>query len=73
MVHITEAVGDNIAAGQQSIDVTCTGASQTITLDVTPAEHPFKKGVAWGSAELQVYSPNDALAARDSHTVQLTN
>lgn len=70
-VRITEAVGDNIAAGSESVSVPCTGRVQNITLNVSPSEHPFKKGVAWGSAELDIYGPNGNIEATDAHTIQL--
>jgi hypothetical protein len=70
-VAITEAVGNNIAAGRYEVEVQCTGKQQSITVAVTPAEHPFKKGVAWGSAELTAYGPASAQTVVDQHTIQL--
>lgn len=72
-VHITEAVGNTIASGEQSIDVPCTGSTQSITVYVSPTQHPYKKGIAWGTAHLSVYGPNGQLSVDDAHTIQLVN
>ena len=72
-VTVTEAVGNNIASGStfDSVDA-CTGSRQNITVAVTPTQHPFRRGVAFGQARLDVCMFT-CKTFRDQHNVQIVN
>ena len=72
-VQVTEAVGNNIASGASSQEVSpCTGAVQKFTIAVTPVNHPFRKGVAFGQAWLDVCNGFSCHTFRDFHNIQIT-
>jgi hypothetical protein len=70
-VTVTEAVGRDIASGSTSDEVdACTGRAQNFTVAVTPTQHPFRRGVAFGQARLTVCSFG-CKTFRDEHNVQI--
>jgi len=73
-VQVTEAVGKNIASGATSQEVSpCTGAVQKFTVAVTPINHPFKKGVAFGQAWLDVCNGFSCHTFRDFRNIQIVS
>jgi hypothetical protein len=71
-VQVTEAVGKDIASGASSQQVSpCTGAVQKFTVAVTPVNHPFRKGVAFGQAWLDVCNGFSCHTFRDFHNIQI--
>jgi hypothetical protein len=70
-VQVTETVGNNIASGATSEEIEpCTGTVQKLTVAVTPINHPFRKGVAFGQAWLTVCTFN-CHTFRNQHNIQL--
>ena len=70
-VTVTEAVGNNIASGSVSSEVdACTGSPEQFSVAVTPTQHPFRTGVAFGQAQLTVCSFT-CKTFRDQHNVQI--
>jgi hypothetical protein len=70
-VQVTEAVGNDIASGSTSQEIEpCTGKVQNLTIAVTPTNHPFRKGVAFGQAWLTVCSFG-CHTFRDEHNIQI--
>ncbi|MGW4462010.1 hypothetical protein [Micromonospora sp. NBC_01796] len=54
-VEVTQAVGNNIAKGDKTVTIQeCTGDQQKLNVAVTPDLKPYRKGVAFGSARLEV-------------------
>src|SRR4051794_19242578 len=72
-VTVTEAVGNNIASGTGFTTVTCTGNVQAVTVAVTPTQHPFRKGVAFGQASINDCTATRCLSADDQRVIQITN
>ena len=71
-VTVTEAVGRDIASGSTSDEVdACTGRAQNISVAVTPTQHPFRRGVAFGQARLTVCNQFACKTFRDQHNVQI--
>ncbi|GIH17965.1 hypothetical protein [Rugosimonospora africana] len=71
-VAVTENVaGGFIASGAASLDVDCTGQSQTVRLAVTPTQRAFTKGVAFGQASIDVCGPYSCKPLRDQHEIQI--
>ncbi len=69
-VSVTEAVGNDIARGTAGQSVACTGTVQQLRVAVTPSEHPFKKGVAFGQAGVDLCSTT-CVSAVDVHNIQI--
>jgi hypothetical protein len=69
-VAVTENVGNAIASGQRSLQVPCDGTQQSLSVSVTPTQKPFRKGVAFGSADLQVCEYSCVLV-RDEHNIDI--
>jgi N-acetylmuramic acid 6-phosphate (MurNAc-6-P) etherase len=69
-VSVTERVGNSITSGSVGIQATCTGTPQRLTVAVIPTQAPFKKGVAFGSASLDVcdYTCQHVV---DQHDIQI--
>jgi hypothetical protein len=56
-VNVTQRVGGDIANGSGSADIpVCTGGAQTFGVVVAANGSPFRKGTAFGSADLYVSS-----------------
>ena len=71
-VTVTQAVGDAIASGQRSRTISpCTGKPQKIELAVNPTQRPFRKGVAYGAAELGICTPARCTTVVDEHNIQI--
>lgn len=70
---VTEAVGNNIASGTAYTYVSCTGNVQSVTVAVTPTQHPFRKGTAFGQARLSSCTTGGCLEASDERVIQITN
>jgi hypothetical protein len=71
-VQVTEKSGGNIATGGNGQEVTCTGSVQQLTLPVTANQEPFKKGVAFGEAQLSICQ-FFCDTFRDSHEIQIVS
>ncbi len=72
-VTVTEAVGNDIASGSGYTSVSCTGNVQSVTVAVTPTQHPFRKGTAFGQARLTFCSTVRCLEASDERVIQITS
>jgi hypothetical protein len=70
-VSVTEAVGNNIASGYATTPVTCTGTVQNATIAVSPTNHPFRKGSAWGDAFIGYCNQIRCLSAEDQRVIQI--
>jgi hypothetical protein len=71
-VSVTENVGNAIASGMASQDVQpCTGSVQKVTMAVTPTQKPFKRGVAFGQAWLQVCNSFSCHTFQSQHNIQI--
>ncbi|NJC71061.1 hypothetical protein HC031_15270 [Planosporangium thailandense] len=70
-VAVTENVGNAIASGQASTSIEqCTGSAQGFKVAVTPTQKPFRTGVAFGSAQLQVCA-DTCRTVVDQHNIQI--
>ncbi|RKR91230.1 hypothetical protein BDK92_5623 [Micromonospora pisi] len=71
-VEVTQAVGNGIAKGEKTLDIrTCTGDEQKLNVAVTPDQRPFRKGVAFGSATLQVCDNRGCKTVYDEHNIEI--
>lgn len=70
-VWVTEKVGGSLATGRVDPLVQCDGTPQQVTTSVVPAQQPFKKGVAFGQARLDVCLPDGCQAVTDEHDIQI--
>jgi hypothetical protein len=72
-VSVTENVGNAIASGQAQTPIeSCTGTQQSLQVAVTPTQKPFRKGVAFGSASLQVCA-SSCRTVVDQHNIQIVD
>jgi hypothetical protein len=72
-VLVSQNVGGAIASGETTERIEpCTGKPQSIEVDVIPTQKPFKVGIAYGSAKLQVCdSVGPCKTVRDRHNVRI--
>lgn len=71
-VEVTQAVGNGIAKGDRSVQIQeCTGYEQRVELAVTPDQRPFRKGVAFGSASLQICDHKGCRVVFDERTIEI--
>jgi len=67
-----ENVDNAIASGISSEPLDeCTGTVQKVSVAVTPDQKPFKTGVAFGHAWLDVCGPFSCKTFRDFHNIQI--
>ncbi len=71
-VQVAQNVGNAIASGETNETVEpCTGRPQSIEVAVIPTQKPFKAGVAYGSASLQVCASGPCKRVRDRHNIRI--
>jgi hypothetical protein len=73
-VSVTEKVNGAIASGTTAIDIeSCDGAALQLPVAVMPTQRPFKKGVAFGQASLQLcqYQYAVCITMSDQHDIQI--
>ncbi|GGL04823.1 hypothetical protein [Mangrovihabitans endophyticus] len=71
-VSVTQAVGNDIASGSRYREIDdCTGERQKIQVSVTPTNHPFQRGVAFGEAMLTVCDYRGCTSPYDEHTIRI--
>jgi hypothetical protein len=69
-VQVTQKSGSGIAVGRGGQDITCTGSVQELNIPITANGKPFKKGVAFGQANLTVCG-YECEAFQDAHDIQI--
>ncbi|WP_329108881.1 hypothetical protein OG792_09585 [Micromonospora sp. NBC_01699] len=71
-VQVTQAVGNGIAKGEKTVSIQeCTGDEQKINVAVTPDLKPYRKGVAFGSARLEVCDGRGCVSLYDERNIQI--
>lgn len=70
-VWVTEKVGGSLASGRVDPIVPCDGTPQRVTTSVVPTQQPFKQGVAFGQARLDVCSVDGCQDVVDEHDIQI--
>jgi hypothetical protein len=71
-IQVAERVGGSTARGGESTTTPpCTGAFQTINVVVTSQGEPFRKGVAFASADFTVCDFSGCLSATDQREIQI--
>jgi len=72
-VKVTQNAGGRIASGQSYAQIKpCAGKEQTLRISVTPTNVPFRRGVAFGQASLDVCDPS-CTTVSDEHNIQITD
>ncbi|MEV4629703.1 hypothetical protein AB0J90_25900 [Micromonospora sp. NPDC049523] len=72
VVEVTQAVGNGIAKGEKVFTVPeCTGDQQKINVAVTPDLKPYRKGVAFGSARLDVCDQTGCKSVYDERKIEI--
>lgn len=73
-ISITERIGNSIASGTTNVQgsaASCDGTPQQLTVAVVSTQQPFKKGVAFAQANLDVCGFNGCQEASDQKNIQI--
>jgi len=72
-VKVTQANGDSIAQGEKTRQVKpCDGRKKKVELSITPVQRPFRTGVAYGEADLNVCGSFGCTTLYDEHLITIT-
>jgi hypothetical protein len=72
-VQLTQRSGNGIASGGAGEQAVCDGTQNELTVTIPASGKPFKRGVAFAIANLNVCNPFEpCVAVRDSEEIQLT-
>lgn len=71
-VQVTQRSGNRIAQGFGSAPVTCTGTPQTVNVQLTAQQAPFKHGTALATATVFVCDSTGCHSASDTEEIRIT-
>lgn len=71
-VQVTQRSGNRIAQGFGSTTVTCTGAPQTVNVQLAASQAPFKHGTALATATVFLCDSTGCHSASDTEEIRIT-
>lgn len=71
-VQVTQRSGNRIAQGFGSAPLMCTGTPETVNVQLTPQQAPFKQGTALATATVFVCDSVGCHSASDTEEIRIT-